>query len=233
MPHKITSLQDLKQIKKAIEAAPSLKKNAPPSWRSERRQSQRRARTCSRAPSAPSSPPDKHLPGHKAQAGTSRAHGHVQQQRTNSRCCAKPSATSSTWKPAGHRRNAELPPARHGARRGAQAAPRRLEHPGPDRPARPAQRRCARSAGGLHQGRAQKRLALRARGARQGPGSPGKTPVLKGKVQSWLIQKEEVLAFVQARPADGGAGALVVTGTRASEAERGRRGDGRHPAAFD
>jgi DNA-nicking Smr family endonuclease len=44
----------------------------------------------------------------------------------------------------------------------------------------------------------------------KGLGSPGKTPVLKGKVQSWLIQKQEVLAFVQARPAQGGAGALVV-----------------------
>ena len=44
----------------------------------------------------------------------------------------------------------------------------------------------------------------------KGLGSPGKTPVLKGRVQSWLIQKSEVLAFVQARPADGGAGALVV-----------------------
>ena len=44
----------------------------------------------------------------------------------------------------------------------------------------------------------------------KGLGSPGKTPVLKGKVQGWLIQKQEVLAFVQARPAHGGAGALVV-----------------------
>ena len=44
----------------------------------------------------------------------------------------------------------------------------------------------------------------------KGLGSPGKTPVLKGRVQSWLIQKTEVLAFVQARPAQGGAGALVV-----------------------
>jgi DNA-nicking Smr family endonuclease len=34
--------------------------------------------------------------------------------------------------------------------------------------------------------------------------------VLKGKVQGWLIQKQEVLAYVQARPAQGGAGALVV-----------------------
>ncbi|MDM7456951.1 MAG: Smr/MutS family protein [Tepidimonas sp.] len=44
----------------------------------------------------------------------------------------------------------------------------------------------------------------------KGLGSPGKTPVLKGRVHSWLVQKSEVLAFVQARPADGGAGALVV-----------------------
>jgi len=44
----------------------------------------------------------------------------------------------------------------------------------------------------------------------KGLGSPGKAPVLKSKVQGWLVQKTEVLAFVQAKPADGGAGALVV-----------------------
>ena len=44
----------------------------------------------------------------------------------------------------------------------------------------------------------------------KGLGSPGKTPVLKGRVHSWLVQKKEVIAFVQARPAEGGAGALVV-----------------------
>jgi DNA-nicking Smr family endonuclease len=44
----------------------------------------------------------------------------------------------------------------------------------------------------------------------KGLGSPGKTPVLKGRVQGWLIQKNEVLAFVQARGDEGGAGALVV-----------------------
>ena len=44
----------------------------------------------------------------------------------------------------------------------------------------------------------------------KGLGSPGKTPVLKGRVQSWLVQKNEVLAFVQARGYEGGAGALVV-----------------------
>lgn len=44
----------------------------------------------------------------------------------------------------------------------------------------------------------------------KGNGSPGRQAVLKGKVRGWLIQKAEVLAFVQARPAEGGAGALVV-----------------------
>jgi DNA-nicking Smr family endonuclease len=44
----------------------------------------------------------------------------------------------------------------------------------------------------------------------KGLGSPGKTPILKDKVHRWLVQKSEVLAFVQAQPSQGGAGALVV-----------------------
>jgi DNA-nicking Smr family endonuclease len=44
----------------------------------------------------------------------------------------------------------------------------------------------------------------------KGLGSVNKEPVLKNKVRSWLVQKDEVLAFCQARAADGGAGALVV-----------------------
>ena len=44
----------------------------------------------------------------------------------------------------------------------------------------------------------------------KGLGSPGGVPVLKGKVHAWLVQKQHVLAFVQARPIDGGAGALLV-----------------------
>ena len=44
----------------------------------------------------------------------------------------------------------------------------------------------------------------------KGLGSPGRAPVLKRRVYNWLVQKIEVLAFVQAKPADGGAGALVV-----------------------
>ena len=44
----------------------------------------------------------------------------------------------------------------------------------------------------------------------KGNGSPGKEGILRVKVRRWLVQREEVLAFVQARPAEGGAGALVV-----------------------
>lgn len=44
----------------------------------------------------------------------------------------------------------------------------------------------------------------------KGLGSLNKEPVLKNKVRNWLVQKDEVLAFCQARAADGGAGALVV-----------------------
>jgi DNA-nicking Smr family endonuclease len=44
----------------------------------------------------------------------------------------------------------------------------------------------------------------------KGHGSIGKQPVLKGKVKYWLTQKDEVLAFVQAREHDGGGGALIV-----------------------
>ena len=41
-------------------------------------------------------------------------------------------------------------------------------------------------------------------------GSPGKTPVLKDKTRRWLVQKSEVVAFVQSAPSHGGAGALLV-----------------------
>ena len=44
----------------------------------------------------------------------------------------------------------------------------------------------------------------------KGLGSPGKAPVLKDKVHRWLVQRAEIVAFVQAPPAHGGAGALVV-----------------------
>ena len=44
----------------------------------------------------------------------------------------------------------------------------------------------------------------------KGHGSPGRQPVLKSKVKSWLAQRSEVLAFTYARAVDGGHGALIV-----------------------
>lgn len=44
----------------------------------------------------------------------------------------------------------------------------------------------------------------------KGLGSVNQEPVLKSRVRNWLAQKNEVLAFCQARAADGGSGALVV-----------------------
>ncbi|ARU06794.1 DNA mismatch repair protein MutS [Comamonas serinivorans] len=44
----------------------------------------------------------------------------------------------------------------------------------------------------------------------KGLGSPGKMPVLKSRVNRWLVQKAEVMAFVQANPNQGGDGAVVV-----------------------
>jgi DNA-nicking Smr family endonuclease len=44
----------------------------------------------------------------------------------------------------------------------------------------------------------------------KGHGSKNRLPVLKNKVRHWLMQREDVLAFCQARTVDGGAGAVVV-----------------------
>ncbi len=44
----------------------------------------------------------------------------------------------------------------------------------------------------------------------KGLGSANKEPVLKNKVLKWLVQRDEVLAFCQCRPDDGGSGALLV-----------------------
>lgn len=44
----------------------------------------------------------------------------------------------------------------------------------------------------------------------KGHGSYQKQPVLKGKVNNWLTQRNEVLAFCSALPVDGGTGALYV-----------------------
>lgn len=44
----------------------------------------------------------------------------------------------------------------------------------------------------------------------KGLGSKNREPVLKLHVRHWLMQRDEVLAYVQARPADGGGGAVMV-----------------------
>ncbi len=44
----------------------------------------------------------------------------------------------------------------------------------------------------------------------KGHGSKNRLPVLKNKVRHWLMQREEVLAFCQARTVDGGAGAVIL-----------------------
>lgn len=57
----------------------------------------------------------------------------------------------------------------------------------------------------------------RRRGARcvriihgKGMRSKNREPVLKVHVRHWLTQRDEVLGFVQARPVDGGSGAVIV-----------------------
>ena len=44
----------------------------------------------------------------------------------------------------------------------------------------------------------------------KGLGSPGREPVLKGLVKHWLMHRTDVLAYCQARAAEGGSGALVL-----------------------
>lgn len=69
-------------------------------------------------------------------------------------------------------------------------------------------------------------LDARARGARcvrvihgKGLGSKNRLPVLKHKLRHWLMQREDVLAFCQARAIDGGAGAVIVLLKSASRPE--------------
>lgn len=44
----------------------------------------------------------------------------------------------------------------------------------------------------------------------KGLGSRNREPVLKHKLRHWLMQRDEVLAYAQARPHDGGSGAVIV-----------------------
>lgn len=44
----------------------------------------------------------------------------------------------------------------------------------------------------------------------KGLGSRNREPVLKHKLRHWLMQKDEVIAYAQAKPNDGGGGAVIV-----------------------
>jgi DNA-nicking Smr family endonuclease len=44
----------------------------------------------------------------------------------------------------------------------------------------------------------------------KGLGSRNREPVLKYKLRNWLMQKDEVIAYAQARANDGGSGAVIV-----------------------
>jgi DNA-nicking Smr family endonuclease len=44
----------------------------------------------------------------------------------------------------------------------------------------------------------------------KGLGSKNREPILKLHVRHWLMQRDEIMAFVQARPMDGGSGAVMV-----------------------
>ena len=44
----------------------------------------------------------------------------------------------------------------------------------------------------------------------KGLGSRNREPVLKHKLRNWLMQKDEVIAYAQAKPEDGGNGAVIV-----------------------
>jgi DNA-nicking Smr family endonuclease len=92
---------------------------------------------------------------------------------------------------------------------------------------------------GLRRDEARERLALFVHDARRsglrcvrvihgkGNGSPGREPVLKSKVKTWLVQKKDVIAFTQARASDGGNGALLVL--LGPTAPRSRAGAVAHP----
>jgi DNA-nicking Smr family endonuclease len=54
----------------------------------------------------------------------------------------------------------------------------------------------------------------------KGLGSKNREPVLRPKLAGWLAQRDEVLAFCQARPMDGGSGAVVVLLKGAASKER-------------
>jgi DNA-nicking Smr family endonuclease len=44
----------------------------------------------------------------------------------------------------------------------------------------------------------------------KGLSSRNQEPVLKNKLRGWLMQKNEIIAYVEAKRQDGGSGAVIV-----------------------
>jgi DNA-nicking Smr family endonuclease len=44
----------------------------------------------------------------------------------------------------------------------------------------------------------------------KGLGSRNREPILKHKLRGWLMQKDEVIAYAEAKKQDGGSGAVIV-----------------------
>lgn len=208
----LKSLQDLKAVKKEIETRARLEKEAAAARLAAATQVRAEKELFARAIGPVKSLPAKHRPGHRAHLPVAQpAPIAVQQQRDELAVMREAISDEfdvetllDTDEALSFRRPGMGPDVVRKLRRGNWSIQGQLDlH-------------------GLRQGDAREALGQFIRDALKvgwrcvrvvhgkGLGSPGKTPVLKGKVQGWLVQKQEVLAFVQARPVDGGAGALVV-----------------------
>jgi DNA-nicking Smr family endonuclease len=209
---KLKDLKDLKAVKQAIEARARLEKEQEAARIAAAAKAKAEKELFSRAVGPVKALPTKHLPGHKASLpATQAAPIPVQQQRDELAVMREAISDEfdvetllDTDEALSFRRPGMGPDVVRKLRRGGWSIQGQLDLHG-------LRREDAREALAHFIKDAHKvgwRCVRVVHG--KGLGSPGKTPVLKGKVQSWLIQKQEVLAFVQARPAEGGAGALVV-----------------------
>jgi DNA-nicking Smr family endonuclease len=208
----LKSLQDLKTVKTEIESRARLEKDREAVRLANAAKVKAEKELFSRAIGPVKALPAKHLPGHRAQlAPVLPAPIPVQQQRDELAVMREAISDGfdaetllDTDEALSFRRPGMGPDVVRKLRRGGWSIQRQLDLHG-------LRREDARDALSVFIRDAHKaglRCVRVVHG--KGLGSPGKTPVLKGRVQSWLIQKAEVIAFVQARPAEGGAGALVV-----------------------
>lgn len=208
----LKSLQDLKAVKQEIETRARLEKDRETARLANAAKAKAEKELFSRAIGPVKALPAKHLPGHRAQLAPAQpAPIPVQQQRDELAVMREAISDGfdvesllDTDEALSFRRPGMGPDVVRKLRRGGWSIQRQLDLHG----LRREDARDALSAFIREAHKAGIRCVRVVHG--KGLGSPGKTPVLKGRVQSWLIQKNEVIAFVQARPAEGGAGALVV-----------------------